>query len=123
LPQGSIFALLDAAFSGKRDQALTLYREQRAMKVEPQLIVSMLSWQLYIMLLAKTAGTRSADAVAKEAKLSPFVVRKSQAAVRRLTRGQIERFVSDLLALDIQLKRSSIDADEALQLYILKLAV
>lgn len=121
LPQSTVFELLDAAFSGNAARAFDLYREQRALKVEPQAIMAMLAWQLHTLAVVKAAGTRPVDQIAKEAKLNPFVVRKSQSITRRLSLEQIKRLITDLLTLDMQLKSTAIDADEALQLYLLKL--
>ena len=122
LPQSTVFELLDAAFAGKTQYAFELYQEQRALKVEPQAIIAMLAWQLHVLAVVKAAGTRSPDHIAKEAKLNPFVIRKSQAVTRRLSLSQIKTLIADLLTLDLQLKRSALDADEALQFYLLKLA-
>jgi len=121
-PQSTVFELLDAAFAGKAERALALYREQRALRVEPQAILALMACQLHVMAMVKAAGTRPADQIAKDAKLNPFVVRKTASLARQLTFAHIKRLVMDLLALDMQLKRTSIDADEALQLYLLKLA-
>jgi DNA polymerase-3 subunit delta len=121
-PQSTVFELLDAAFAGKTKRAFELYREQRALKVEPQAIIAMLAWQLHVLAVVKAAGERPADQIAKEAKLNPFVIRKSQALVRGQTLAHIKKRVADLLDLDMRLKRTSIDADDALQLYLLKLA-
>lgn len=122
LPQSTVFELLDAAFAGKAERAFELYREQRALRVEPQAIIAMLAWQLHVLAVVKAGGARSVDEIAKEAKLNPFVIRKNQAITRRLTIEQVKVLIRDLLALDMQLKRSSIDADEALQLYLLKVS-
>jgi DNA polymerase-3 subunit delta len=121
LPQSTVFELLDAAFAGKSERAFEIYREQRALKVEPQAIIAMLAWQLHVLAVVKAGGSRTVDQIAKEGKLNPFVVRKSQAITRRLTLEHIKLLIADLLALDMQLKRSSLDADEALQFYLLKL--
>lgn len=121
-PQSTIFELLDAAFGGRAERAFALYREQRALKVEPQAIIAMLAWQLHVLAVVKAAGTRSVDEVAKISKLNPFVIRKSQGLARQLTLVHIKQLVAGLLELDMQLKRTSIDADEALQFYLLKLA-
>lgn len=121
LPQSTVFELLDAAFSGNTTKAATLYKEQRALKVEPQAIIGMLAWQLHVMAIVKAGEKLSAEQVARSAKLNPFVVRKSQTITRRLTLQHIKKLISDLLALDIALKRSAVDADEALQLYLLRL--
>lgn len=122
LPQSTIFELLDAAFSGNEQRAFSLYQEQRSLKVEPQAIIALIAWQLHILTVIKAADTRSVDQIAKEARLNPFVIRKSQGLVRHTTLQQLKQWIADLLGLDMQLKRTAIDADEALQLYLLKLA-
>lgn len=120
-PQSTVFELLDAALAGKTKQAMELYREQRSLRVEPQAIIGMLAWQMHILTLVKTAGSRSVDQIAKEAKLNPYVVRKTQGLARARTLEQVRAMVKDLLDLDASLKTKTIDADEALQLYLLKL--
>jgi len=121
-PQSTIFQLLEAAFAGNQKRALELYAEQRALKVEPQQIIAMLSWQLNVLAIIKTAGERSAADIAKAAKLNPFVVQKSQGITRKLSLISLKRLVSDLLKIDTDLKRTNLDADEALQHYLLTLA-
>jgi len=122
LPQSTVFELLDAAFGGNAKKAFDLYREQRALKVEPQAIMAMLAWQLHVLAVVKAGGTRTVDEIAKESKLNPFVIRKSQGITRKLTLEHIKQLIAGLLTLDMQLKRTSLDADEALQLYLLKLS-
>lgn len=122
-PQSTVFDLLEAALAGKTRQAMELYREQRALCVEPQAIIGMLAWQLHILALIKTAGTRSIDAIAKEAKLNPYVVRKTQTLARTRTLEQVKTMVKGLLDLDTNLKTKMIDPDEALQLYLLNLSM
>lgn len=118
-PQSTIFELLDAAFAGDKNRAMKLYDEQRALKVEPPQIIAMITWQLHILALVKTAGIRSPDEIAREAKLNPFVVRKSSGIARNLTLPQLKRLIADLLKIDISLKREPIDADEALRNFLL----
>jgi DNA polymerase-3 subunit delta len=121
MPASTVFELLDAAFAGKTARAMELYHEQRALRVEPQAILALIAWQLHILAVVKAGDKQAPDVIAKEAKLNPYVVRKSQAITRKLTLNDIKRMIADLLELDMQLKRSSIDADEALQLYLLRL--
>jgi DNA polymerase III subunit delta len=121
-PQSTIFELLDAAFAGQTERAMALYKEQRSLKVEPQAIIAMLAWQLHVLALIKTAGPRSADDIAREARINPFVVRKSQGLARNLTLERLKEMIQELLGLDLKLKTVTIDADEALQLYLLRLS-
>jgi len=122
-PQSTIFQLLEAAFAGNGKRAMALYQEQRTLKVEPPQIIAMLAWQLHVLALIKTAGDRSADAVASEAKISPYVVRKSQTISGKLSYAELKQLIADLLDIDVRSKRTALDADEALQNYLLKLAI
>jgi DNA polymerase III delta subunit len=119
--QSTIFQLLDAAMSGKVDQALHLYDEQRAMKVEPQQILAMFTWQLYAVALVATGSPRSADQIAREAKMSPYVVGKTQALVRGMSASRLMQIIDDLLSIDLRGKREALDLDDALRLFIIKL--
>lgn len=122
VPQSTIFQLLEAAFAGNRKQALKLYSEQRAQSVEPIQIIAMLAWQLHVLALLKTAGDRTPDVIAREAKINPFVVQKSQSIARRLSLSELKKLINDLLKIDVQAKRTNIDADEALQHYLLAIS-
>jgi DNA polymerase III subunit delta len=119
--QSTIFQLLDAAFAGNKKRAIQLYEEQRAQKVDPLAIIAMLSWQLHILALIVYAGGRSADEIAREAKVSPYTVKKSQGIARTLGRTDIKRYVAELLDIDKRARREALDIDAALQLYLLQL--
>lgn len=121
--QSTVFDLLEAAFAGRTDLALRLYAEQRRAKVEPQQIIAMMSWQLHILALIKASGDRDPATIAQDAKLNPYVVRKSVGVARALTVAKLKQRIHDVLLLDTRLKSESLDADDTLQAYILKLAV
>lgn len=121
-PQSTIFQLLEAAFAGRIGPSLKLYAEQRALNVEPPQIIAMLAWQLHVLAVVKTAGDRSTDAIAKEARLNPFVVRKSQSLARDLTLSRLKGLIDELVSIDVRIKRTSTDPDEALQHYLLSLS-
>jgi DNA polymerase-3 subunit delta len=121
-PQSTIFTLLEAAFNGDSARALKLYQEQRALKVEPLQLIAMLTWQLHIIALIKAAGSRSPDAIAKEAKLSPYVVKKSMAIARSLRVAELKALLADLQAIDQKSKRQAINLDDSLQNYLLTIS-
>jgi DNA polymerase-3 subunit delta len=121
-PQSTVFQLLEAAFAGHTKTVLKLYADQRAQKVEPAQIIAMLAWQLHVLAIVKAAGEQSADNITKQAKLNPFVVRKSQGIARGITLAELKKLVSDLLKIDVAMKRTAIDADEALQHYLITIA-
>ncbi len=119
--QSTIFELLDASLRGDTQKALQLYDEQRLQQVQPQQIIAMLAWQLHILAIIKTAGDRSEQAIASEARMSPFVVGKSRRLVSAISFEDLKRYIKDLFDIDLSLKRSSVDPDEALKQYIVSL--
>lgn len=120
-PQSKVFDLIDAAFAGNHKRALELYAEQRQQKVEPQAIMGMLAWQLHVLALVKFAGDASNDVLAKEAKINPFVITKTQGIARRLSGQQVKDLVGRAVLLDYTSKTKTYDLDEALQAYILQI--
>lgn len=121
-PQSTIFDLLDSAFAGRTKQALDLYGEQRAMKVEPQQILAMLTWQLHIISIVKMAGSKNVDTIAREAKIKPYVVLKTQNLTRRMSLPQIKTLIYKVLEMDIRSKSQAVDVDEALQSFIMNIS-
>jgi DNA polymerase III delta subunit len=120
-PQSTIFDLLEAAFSGQAEKALTLYAQQRTLKIEPQQIIAMLGWQLRVLAVIKTAGDRPMARIAAEARISPFVIQKSQRIAQKLSITELKTLIANLLNIDTRLKSSLVNADEALQHYLLHL--
>ena len=112
--QSTIFDLIDAAFAGKTSRALDLYKEQRMQKVEPLQILAMVVWQLHILVVIKLGEGKSADTIAREAKLNPYVVRKSSSLAQKMNLSHIKSLVARTRDLERRLKRESIDGDEAL---------
>lgn len=121
-PQSTIFQLVDAAFAGNAKHMLKLYKEQRASKVEPQQIIAMLAWQLHILAVIKTAGDRADAQIASDAKINPFVVRKSRQITRSLSLEKLKELVNKLAQLDLQLKTTAVDADDGVQAFLLNIA-
>ncbi len=118
-PQSTVFEMIDAAFSGNTQKALSLYRDQRAQRVDPHYIVAMLSWQLYNLSLAVFADPKT-EATLTSAGQSPFTARKSLQLANRTSKQQIRKLVRELTDLDVNLKTNA-DADSAVELYLIAL--
>lgn len=114
----TIFELIEAAMKGNVDKALKLYDEQRFQNVQPVQIIAMLTWQLHILLLVKSAAGKTSGQIASEAKISPFVVGKTQAIAHLMDINKIKQLISELLDIDRRSKTVSVDVDQALKLYI-----
>lgn len=82
----------------------------------------MLAWQLHILAVVKTAKQRSVDDTAREAKLNPFVVRKTQGLARNISLAHLKELITSLREFDVRTKTEGIIADEAVRYYLLSLA-
>jgi DNA polymerase III delta subunit len=82
----------------------------------------MLAWQLHVLALIKTAKDITPDEIARDAKISPYVVRKSAGIARNLTLAQTKRLIGDLLTIDQRLKSESLNADDVLLNYLMTIS-
>lgn len=121
-PLSSTFDLLDAALKGHVQQTMQLYHEQRQKKVDPIEIMALLAWQLHVLALIKTAGQLSPSQIASQAKVSPYVVNKSQAIAKNFSLASLKATIKRASTLDINLKSKAIDADEALLQFLLTIS-
>lgn len=108
-PRDTIFEMLDAVAARKPDKAMEIFEQLRAQQIDPHYILSMIAWQLHIFAIVAYAAGRSSDEIAKGAKLSPFVVRKVQAAFRDVTHTQLHTMLAHAARADIIMKTSSAD--------------
>lgn len=120
-PQSKVFDLLDAVFSGQKGRALKLYDEQRAQKVEPQAILSMIAWQLNIISIAKYSKNRDLAEVSRDSGVKDYPLRKARGLADKLSDKDLKKMVSEALDIDWRGKTTSLDIDEALKTYIISL--
>lgn len=107
-PEGTAFELLDAALAGDQQKLAHLVR-QLSTEEDPYKLFGLLASQVHALAVVANAGGRSADIIAKEAGLHPFVVRKTQALAQRLTLAQVASMAEAVALCDFQLKSTGAD--------------
>lgn len=121
-PEGTAFELLDAALAGdakRAGQILSAIKSQD----DPYKLFGLLASQVFsLSLLASSAG-RSSEAVAKDAKIHPFVAKKMQPLARRLGETGVREISKSVATCDRQLKNTSVDPWTLVQLCLQKIAV
>jgi len=120
-PQSSIFEMLDSALTGNNRRTLALYKEQRALNVEPPQLIAMLTWQLHILALIKAAPHMTVEQIAKESRQKPYTISKSKALADKINQRDLKQMLQELLIIDTKRKTDAFDSDEALQYYLLTL--
>jgi len=120
-PRSKIFDLLDAAFAGRKEQALSLYEDQRAQRIEPQAILAMIAWQLQQIAVAKMAGNRAITEVSRDSGMKEYPLSKAKNLADKLSDKDLKYMVSEALDIDWRGKTTTLDMDEALKNYIISL--
>jgi DNA polymerase-3 subunit delta len=122
-PNESIFKLLDAVLAGNQKLALECFDNLKAQKLDANYIMSMLAWQMHILTTVVYAGTRTPEQVAKETKLSPFVVKKTAQVAKNTSKARLRTMLEMMVKLDADLKSKPIDGDEAMKQLLIKLSI
>lgn len=120
-PEVSAFELLDAAVAGKIKkigQLLAVLKTQE----DPYKLFGLITSQVHVLAVVAVANSHTPDAIAKQAGLHPFVVRKAKDAASRLGAERIKALVADVALADSQLKSTSADPWDILRLCLLKIA-
>lgn len=121
-PTSTIFNLIDLVFAGNVAGALKLYDEQRSQKVEPQAIFGMMVWQMHLVAVCVTAGSRSASDIASETGLNAYSLGKAQAISKRMGKQKVAEFLDLLAEIEMTSKKQTYNLDDALKYAIIKLA-
>ena len=119
VPRSRIFDLLDAITKGAHKQAIEFYEDQRLQKVEPLYILTMIIWQVQLILLAQRSK-RSLEQVANEAGVGAYPLRKANEISKVISSGQLLELVRSCLATDQQIRLNFVNPDNALKLLITK---
>lgn len=120
-PEGTAFDLLEAALAGKYT-AISRGIAALKTKEDPYKIFGLIASQVHALAVVAAAGTRNSDAIAKDAGLHPFVVRKTQSAAKKLGQTRIARIAADVAGCDAALKSTGADPWDLLRLCLQKIA-
>lgn len=119
--QSTTFQLLEAAFAKRPSRAVSLYEEQRLMKISPQEIVGMLAWQLHALALVVAAGDRTSSEIAAKSSLKPYTINKAKQIAKRTSLSDVKKYVNKLAIIDKKSKSQNYNIDAALVGYLIEL--
>lgn len=119
--KATVFEMLDQLVSSRPEKAIETYRALRNTQVDTSYVMSMLGWQLHLMLTVWAAGDRGAEEVAKDSGFSPYSVRKTSQLVRRLRKQQIKGAIGIALDADYRTKSQKVDSDGLVETSLLRL--
>ena len=114
-PQGKVFDMLDALFSGNGKKAYELYLDQCAQGEEPQKLLAMVTWQLQQITLAVFAPIKNVDTLVN-AGMSPYSAQKVLKLATNITKSDLKFYINELAEIDLHSKTDA-DIESALSVY------
>ncbi|WKY45943.1 DNA polymerase III subunit delta [Eubacteriaceae bacterium ES2] len=121
--EDGIFRLIDYAMSGDKGNALLMLGQFYLEGESPFGVFSLLLRQIRQLLMVKVHGQKlkKADLIAKEMKISLYVVNKILSNARKYSINQLLDLLTAGADYDYQMKTGEIDQNMALELFILKM--
>ena len=107
-PSATAFELLDMVVAGRREQAMKKLAVVRRAE-DPYKFIGLLVGQLYALAVCKTAEGKTAQAIAREAGLHPYVVQKSLQTARRLSLDKLRGMIAAVDNSDQLIKTTGAD--------------
>lgn len=120
-PEDTVFQLLDATLSGRKEEALKILENLERSHEDPFAVANMLIWQTHILAVVSAAGNRPDSEISKQTKINPYVIQKTKRLTTRLSQKAINTIIESIAELDIKLKTSSVKPWRLLEQTILSL--
>lgn len=118
----TVFELIDSVVMGDTAQAQELYDFLRQRRVEPQAVLGMLAWQLRMLALAFYGKDKNLNQIAKEAKVSPFALKRAATVARRLSDDKLKHMLEFTAEVDVTLKTTTAPANDLTKRLLVQLA-
>ena len=115
----NVFEILEAAFNGNYQQALTRLENQLREGVNPIQLLAVFESQIEILLVVKILAERrrSETQIVKELGIHPYRVKL--ALKKRIAIEKLEHMLEKAIELDFKYKNGTYQSDEFLKMYIL----
>lgn len=117
----NVFDLLDFLLHDKINKAIDLYRDLQLAKIEPVVLISILSNSLFFLdkvLYLNNIGLNY-SAIASKLKSNPYRVKITLDQFRYVKKEKISRNIDNLYFLDKQIKHSEIDRFYGFEMFLL----
>jgi DNA polymerase-3 subunit delta len=119
--EDNIFDILDKLLHGKKNDAIEIYRDLLLQKVEPVVLISIISTTLTYLdrVLYLNSLRQSYTQIASETKSNPYRVMVTLKDFRNVDKGLISSALDSLYELDKTIKHNNIDRFYGFELFLL----
>ncbi|MBI4118886.1 MAG: DNA polymerase III subunit delta [Parcubacteria group bacterium] len=114
----SNFKVTDALMAKNAVLALKGLEDQWAKNEDPILILGAVVWQFRILVKLAGAKFASSEEAAKKLGLNPWVAKKSLAALKNFSAGELKNIYHNLADIDLAVKTGQRDGREALEDFV-----
>jgi len=121
--ESDIFKTINFLASKNKKKAFSLLKKHLAKGDNPLYLLSMISFQFKNLLIIRELIEQNKPyyLIAKEAKLHPYVVKKSYALAQRFDMPELKKIYQQIFEADLDIKTGKLDPETALDLLITKI--
>lgn len=122
--EDNVFDLMNEILNKNIYQAEELYHQFLLQKIDPILLVAIITSQLRLLIQVKILSEKglSEATISKNLKLHPYRVKLARRQIRSLQMKQLQVMYSDIVNLDFQIKSGQGDKEMLFDLFIAKFA-
>jgi DNA polymerase III subunit delta len=117
-PESSIFDLVDAMTAGKGSAAINVYRLLLSQKQTAMYVLSMVQWQLRMLVVAKAARGKRTSEVAKAFGMKEYALQKAIEKSARMPEERIHRAFAAAADCEFDIKTGRVKPELAVELLI-----
>jgi DNA polymerase III delta subunit len=121
-PVQSIFDLVDAMSAHQAAKALTIFKGLIAERTNELYILTMITWQLRNLLLAKASGLSNSSELAKQAGISPYVAGKALTIQRTMSEKYLKAAYLAAVEADYAIKSGRGNPEQLVEQLIYQVA-
>jgi DNA polymerase-3 subunit delta len=121
--EDTVFSLLEALFRGDGKTSYRLLYELKSRKTDSFEVISMIGWQVSILMTIVANRSMSVDELSKSSKIHPYVLQKNMSLARRLSIQSAKQLLEYVVQAELSIKKDSEKPERALDVLMAQILV
>ncbi len=121
--EDTVFSLLEALFRGDGKASYRLLYELKSRKTDSFEVISMIGWQVSILLTIVANRNMAIDELSKLSKIHPYVLQKNMTLARRLSIQSTKQLLEYVVQAELSIKKEGEKPERALDVLMAQILV
>lgn len=121
--EDTVFNLLEALFRGEGKTSYKLLNELKSRKTDSFEVISMIGWQVSILITIVANRSMPVDQLSKQSKIHPYVLQKNMPLARKLSIQNTKQLLEYVVQAELSIKKDSEKPERALDVLMAQVLV